>query len=76
MSHNILVFGATGVIGKYLIQALLDSKDSFGTITAVTYPDSYEAKKDAFQKLKDQGAQIAAINIDDEDAIRKLYKGS
>jgi FlaA1/EpsC-like NDP-sugar epimerase len=76
MAHNILVFGGSGTIGKYIVRELLNDRGSFGKITVVTYPESYESKKDLFQKAKDLGAEVAVINIDDENAIRELYKGT
>jgi nucleoside-diphosphate-sugar epimerase len=76
MAQNILIFGATGAIGSYLTQALLDNKSSFGKIDVVTYPESYKNKKELFQKLKDQGAEVSVIDFEDENAIADLYKGT
>ncbi|KAK5162901.1 uncharacterized protein LTR77_011062 [Saxophila tyrrhenica] len=61
MAHqpqNILVFGATGLIGGYITNALLAAKHNFGSIGIFTSQGSAERKKDLFDAYRAKGASV------------------
>ncbi|KAF2720386.1 NmrA-like family protein [Polychaeton citri CBS 116435] len=71
--HDILIFGATGSIGSYIAEAIINAKENFGKIGVFTSPGTNEAKRPEIQALKDQGAEIIVGNIDSEDDIKNAY---
>ncbi|KAF2444242.1 NAD(P)-binding protein [Karstenula rhodostoma CBS 690.94] len=70
-----LVFGATGVIGKYIISGLIDDKASFEKIGIFTSPATVENKKDEIAALKEQGVEILVGNVEYEADVVKAYDG-
>jgi uncharacterized protein YbjT (DUF2867 family) len=72
---NILVFGATGAIGRYIVNALLENKSSFGKIAAFTHEDSIKSKPELFEKAKSRGVEIITGDLTDETQLAQAYKG-
>lgn len=72
---NILVFGATGVIGRHIVHALLENKSSFGKIAAFTSPQSVKDKAELFAKARNRGVEIITGDLTDENQIAEVYKG-
>ena len=72
---NILVFGATGNIGRYLVEALVGNKRSFKKIAVFTSPRSATEKSEVFAKLKDRGVEIITGDLADEKGIANVYNG-
>ena len=72
---DILVFGATGTIGRYLVEALIENKSSFRKIAVFTSPQSATEKSDVFAKLKDRGVEIITGDLADEEGIANIYNG-
>jgi uncharacterized protein YbjT (DUF2867 family) len=72
---NILVFGATGTIGSYIVDALVENKSSFGKIAVFTSPRSVTEKPQVFDKLKDRGVEIITGDLADEKGIANVYNG-
>lgn len=72
---NILVFGATGTIGRYIVEALIENKSSFGKIAVFTSPQSATEKPQVFAKLKDQGIETITGDLTDEKGIANVYNG-
>jgi len=74
-SKNILIFGATGLIGLYITQALIDAKAFLGRIAAFTSPHTAESKKHIIQNLEKQGLEVIIGDIRKEEDIINAYKG-
>jgi hypothetical protein len=74
-SQNVIVFGATGTIGKFLIGAIIDAKASFKRIAIFTSPNTVETKKEFIDKLKASGVEIIVGNVRDEKDVSKAYEG-
>ena len=70
-----LVFGATGVIGKYLIGALAENKKDFDKIGVFTSPATVQNKKEEIDRLKRQGVEILVGNVESEGDVTKAYEG-
>lgn len=75
MSHprDILIFGATGVIGKYIIAEIINAKSSFGKIGIFTSQNTVESKADEIKALKAKGVEVIVGNVDSEDDVNKAY---
>ncbi|PYH46250.1 isoflavone reductase family protein [Aspergillus saccharolyticus JOP 1030-1] len=70
---NILIFGATGSIGAYITQALLDDRAHFGRFAVFTSPHSLQTKGEMLDKLRRQGVDILVGDIGNQDDVRKAY---
>lgn len=75
LPKKVLVFGATGVIGKYIVGALVKNKESFGQIGIFTSPATVQNKSDEIKKLKEQGVKVVVGNLELEDDVKKAYEG-
>jgi len=71
--HNIVVVGATGHVGAFIVQALLEDKAHFTSITALTQTDANDAK---FSDLKTKGVKVIQTNFEDHAALVHALKGA
>lgn len=74
--ENILVFGATGYIGTYIIDQIVKAKSSFGRIAIFTSPNTVEKKPDVINKFKENGVEVIVGNADEETDVVKALEGS
>ncbi|RAK95842.1 NAD(P)-binding protein [Aspergillus ibericus CBS 121593] len=72
---NLLIFGATGSIGKYIIDAIVNARDSFGRIAIFTSPNTLTSKPDEINALRHKGVDILVGNIANRDEVLKAYDG-
>jgi aspartate-semialdehyde dehydrogenase len=75
LPKKILLFGATGVIGEYILQALIDEKASFEKIGIFTSPGTAEKKKETIEALKNQGVHVIVGDVNNEGDVKKAYEG-
>lgn len=76
MSHtprDILIFGATGVIGKYITEEIVKAKSSFGKVGIFTSQNTVDSKADEIKALKEKGVEVIVGNVDSEDDVNKAY---
>jgi nucleoside-diphosphate-sugar epimerase len=73
LPKNVLVFGGTGIIGKYLVDELL--KANKFNITLFTSADTVKNKADHIASLKERGSKIVTGNVRDEQDVRAAYQG-
>ncbi|KAE9968719.1 hypothetical protein BLS_005680 [Venturia inaequalis] len=73
-STNILVFGATGLIGKYITEALIKEKSSFGTLGIFTSQSTLDSKAPYIQYLRSNNVQIHVGDVSNEKDILEAYK--
>ncbi|KAI0134021.1 NmrA-like family protein [Xylariales sp. AK1849] len=76
---KILIIGATGVIGKYITNAILVSKpriSSLSQISILTSPAtaSNPAKQSLLSSWKSQGLSVITGDINNADDVRSAYK--
>ncbi|KAL0942901.1 isoflavone reductase family protein [Colletotrichum truncatum] len=71
---KILVFGATGNIGLFITEALLDAKPAFDQVTIFTSRSTVENKADLLDGWKKKGAKIISGNVDDNEQVKAAYK--
>jgi FlaA1/EpsC-like NDP-sugar epimerase len=75
--RNILLFGATGNIGIYILNAILAAREEFDRIAIFTSSATATSKSDFLNGLKqNKNVEVIVGDIQDEDAVRKAYNGS
>ena len=75
MPQNLLVIGATGVIGKYITDALLNAKSHFGRIAIFTSSGTLSKKATDLEGLRARGVEILTGDLRSEGDIKKAYEG-
>lgn len=69
------MFGATGYIGVYIIEAIIKAKASFGRIAIITSPGTAENKAKQLEKLKEQGVEVIVGDVTKAEDVLKAYEG-
>ncbi|OGM48954.1 isoflavone reductase family protein [Aspergillus bombycis] len=74
---NILLFGATGNIGSYILDAILAAREEFDRVAIFTSLATAAAKKDFLDDLKrSKNVEVLVGDLQqDEDAVKKAYEG-
>lgn len=75
LAKNILVFGATGNIGSFILDAILPERSQFGRIAIFTSPDATGSKASQLNRLREQGVEVITGNVDNEEAVEAAYEG-
>jgi nucleoside-diphosphate-sugar epimerase len=75
-AKNVLVFGGTGVIGKFLVQELVNAKDNFGRIAIFTSQNTLDTKHDVIAKLKSDGVEVFAGDLKDHAYLKEVLGGA
>ncbi|KAF2105966.1 hypothetical protein BDV96DRAFT_607755 [Lophiotrema nucula] len=70
---KVLLFGATGVIGKDIVKALVDAKADFEKIAIFTSPGTAESKKEKLDALKAEGVQVVLGDVNSEEDVKKAF---
>jgi uncharacterized protein YbjT (DUF2867 family) len=74
-AKNILLFGATGQIGSFILEAVLTARDSFGRVAIFTSARTAETKSAYLEKLIQQKVEIIVGDVEDESAVKAAYNG-
>ncbi|KAF2845995.1 NAD(P)-binding protein [Plenodomus tracheiphilus IPT5] len=72
---NVLVFGATGVIGEYIIQELYTARSTFSKLGIFTSPGTAESKADKIHRWKERGVEVIVGDVGSERDVAKAYEG-
>jgi nucleoside-diphosphate-sugar epimerase len=72
---DILVFGATGLIGSYIISELIAAKQSFGRLAIFTSEDTVQRKSTEIAALKEKGVDVIVGDITNAADIQRAYQG-
>ena len=75
VTKNILIFGATGLIGEHITKAILDKKENFGRIGIFTSDNTLWTKSEDIERLKRHGVEIIAGSLTSADAVKEAYNG-
>ncbi|QDS75962.1 hypothetical protein FKW77_003701 [Venturia effusa] len=73
-STNILVFGATGLIGKYITEALINEKSSFDNLGIFTSQSTLDSKASYIEFLRSNGVKIHAGDVSSSQDVLEAYK--
>lgn len=74
-SKNILIFGGTGVIGKFITQGLLNANPSFDRVAIFTSASTAQNKTALLEPWKQQGLEIIVGDITSDSDVLSAYKG-
>ncbi|KAI1372066.1 isoflavone reductase family protein [Hypoxylon crocopeplum] len=74
-SKKILVLGATGVIGKVLVNALLNAKENFERIGIFSSAETVANKQELIESYRRRGVDVIAGDLYSEDDVLDAYKG-
>jgi len=72
---KILLFGATGVIGKYILEQLIEAKPAFEKVGIFTSPGTAETKKEDLEKLKEKGVKVVIGDVNSDSDVKKAFEG-
>ncbi|TVY47790.1 Isoflavone reductase-like protein [Lachnellula occidentalis] len=72
--ENLLIFGATGYIGAYILREILKNKDSFGRIAIITSPGTAENKSEQLQNLKSEGVEVFVGDVTNPTDVLNAFK--
>ncbi|ETI21947.1 hypothetical protein G647_06017 [Cladophialophora carrionii CBS 160.54] len=74
-TRNILIIGATGVIGTYITRAILDARDNFDRICVLTSQKTLVQKVQDIAALDAWGVEIFTGRLEKESAVKRAYEG-
>lgn len=75
--RNVLIFGATGVIGEIIVDAILAAPPgSFDRVGVFTSQSTAESKPAVLDSLRSRGAETFVGNIENSDHVRNAYQGT
>lgn len=73
---KVLVFGATGLIGQYIIQEIYNARSSFEKIGFFTSEATAKNKSDEVNGWKEKGVEVIVGDVNSEDDVAKAYEGT
>lgn len=73
---RVLIFGATGVIGKFIIQEVVNAKSSFDKIGLFTSPGTAKNKSEEISSWEKKGVIINVGDVNSDEDIKKAYEGT
>ncbi|KAK2749663.1 hypothetical protein FQN57_005885 [Myotisia sp. PD_48] len=73
-AKNILLFGATGLIGKHILNAILENRSHFNRIAIFTSAPLIDRRKHV-ESLKERGVEVIIGDIKNEKDIISAYEG-
>lgn len=74
-TRNILIFGATGLIGTHITNAILSKASSFSKIAIFTSSATVETKPKLIEHLKGRNVEIITGDTTSAGDVRKAYDG-
>ncbi|KAF5021757.1 hypothetical protein F66182_6207 [Fusarium sp. NRRL 66182] len=72
---NILIFGATGNIGRYITNAIVNAKPAFDQVAIFTSEGTLSKKSDYIQELTSKGVKIITGDVTSEQDVKNAYQG-
>jgi NmrA-like family len=73
--ENLLVIGATGLIGTHILAQILLAKSSFGRIAIFTSPTTASTKADLLSNLKNSGVEVIVGDTSRSSDLLKAFEG-
>ncbi|KAL4722887.1 hypothetical protein ACLX1H_010127 [Fusarium chlamydosporum] len=72
---SILIFGATGTIGRYITRAIVNAQPAFDHVTIFTSEETVTKKADFIQELKSKAVSIITGDVNNDEDVKKAYQG-
>lgn len=73
--RKVLIFGSTGVIGKFITQEIVKARTSFDKIGLFTSPETARNKPDEINEWKEKGVDINLGDVNSEDDVKNAFEG-
>lgn len=76
--HNILVIGATGNIGHFIIKSIISARTDFNRVAILTSEPAAGSEKEKFinEELKPKNVEVIIGDIENEKDVLNAYKGT
>ncbi|CAK7206470.1 hypothetical protein SEUCBS139899_009266 [Sporothrix eucalyptigena] len=73
---RLLIFGATGAIGKYITEAILAASPKFENVAIFTSANTVATKPDLLARWKASGTPISVVvgDVTNEDDVKRAYQ--
>ncbi|KAH7317170.1 hypothetical protein B0I35DRAFT_410256 [Stachybotrys elegans] len=72
---SILIIGATGSIGKYITDHVINAQPPFPQVTVLTSAETLSKKAAYLDELKSKGAKILTGDVTKDEDVRAAYEG-
>jgi len=72
---SILIFGATGQIGRYITEAILTANPPFGSVAAFTSPTTASSKAELLAGWAEKGLRVIQGDVQAGPEVLKAYEG-
>ncbi|KAI9146877.1 Isoflavone reductase [Paramyrothecium foliicola] len=72
---SILIFGATGSIGKYITDHIVNAQPPFPRVTIFTSEATVTQKSEYINELKSKGVAVVTGDVSSEQDVKKAYEG-
>ena len=73
--QNVLIVGATGVIGTYITEAIVTHKAELGRVAVLTSKETLKDKIREIAALESGGVDVFVGLLDDEETVKDAYRG-
>ena len=74
MPQNLLIIGATGIIGKPITREIIQAKTLFGRIAVLTSKNTVQKKSSEIEELEESGVEILVGDITSEEDVKRAYQ--
>ncbi|KAK7420142.1 hypothetical protein QQZ08_010556 [Neonectria magnoliae] len=72
---SVLIFGATGTIGKYITDRIVNAQPPFQKVAIFTSQGTVSSKTDYIEKLKSKGVKVITGDVTNEQDVKAAYGG-
>ncbi len=72
-TRNIILFGATGLIGEHITNAVLDNASDFGKIAVFTSSGTASSKSDEINALKTRGVEVIVGDLSLDQDVNAAF---
>ena len=72
---SILIIGATGTIGKYITDQIVNAEPRFAQITVLTSKEAANKKAERFNDLRSKGVKVITGDVTNQEDIKAAYEG-
>jgi nucleoside-diphosphate-sugar epimerase len=72
---SILIFGATGTIGRYITRAIANAQPAFDQVTIFTSEGTVAKKGEFIKELKSKAVKIITGDVNNDEDVKKAYQG-
>lgn len=73
--RKVLIFGATGVIGRFIAEEMYKARSSFEKIGLFTSEATAKNKAEEISGWKEKGLDVIVGDVNSEEEVLKAYEG-